>query len=643
MVLTEESNGTNGKYLYEDRYTVKVGKYSFSIRPEEKQGFKKRLEEDPFLQERVFKNRVEDELWASFEYSVRKQSNAIIKCFGIPESGKSTILQILAYHLSSEIKKHGKTPQIKISFSYPETIHTLKSWIKKPNGILVLIQDEQNEMQGSESRAYQKQIDNLLKTFRAAQIFVLLASPDDIPLSVCNTKIEAIAKDETLRTNWGLLYVPKRTKSNKIVFEPLGTLLLEYLPEIESFFDKLGYGTVKTKYIEKIIENRGLQTIEIPEDVLEEGINKILTEAKKYSLKTKEQVKALANVLGIGTINTTKTIAELAALRWEAIMEAEKEKIEEQRKLEEFQKQKKERERISKLVKKVAREIYDRYDLSDKKAFSRIVKGYIIDNYESDWQELIKHANYMWSLAEYWQDSENSKKAAKQESSTTFAIETANRTILRKAFEESILKRYKNAKLAQRGAYYFIFDEGETHSSWTIQKSRKSLEKHLKQSIKYPGYSKFFRDRKQDIMEIECNNKIWGDAGEIYFKYMIEHTVKKGKTEGWIKRGVAIEPLCAADLRSSGGSTSMYDVEVLVNGSSVAAVNVKFTFLDNQSFRIIPECEHAHPYLFVIDKATLNEHLVPLETGKEYVSGIGGVQSQSLEDFVKDCIRRAIE
>jgi len=619
----------SAEYEYESKYTIYLGDYTFTIRPEEREGFQKRLQDDPSLESTLSSN-VNDELWASLEYAIRMQSNSIIKCFGIPESGKSTILQIVGYHLFQMILAK-KRPILEMTFDYPETIHKIQQHFKnrKAGEILILLQDEQNNLSGSESRSYQTQIDNLLKTFRAAQVFVLLASPDDIELSVCNMKIEAIAKDLKKRVNWAIAYVPQR-KKRKIEFVPSGTLLMDYTREIEEFYKEFGYENKKMEYIEKIIANRGLQTVRIPDSVLEDGIEKILTEAKKYKLKTKEQVKGLANVLGIGTTNTTKTIAELAGLRWDAIMEGQKQK-EVLRQIEaEKQKQKEEEKRISQLVLTVAKELYAAFHFDDMKAASRMVTGWIIEHYPEDWQHLVKHKKYYWSLAEYWQNKQSLKNTPEVEPQELVSI-SSDRKLLRKAFYDAVHLRYSDMLLCERASWFFIWSEDCEKDTWSI--ARQARENQIRPST----MNNYWRKHKSQQYEIANNNKIWGDAGELYLKYRLLQIWQKGQKELWINPELAIELPCAAELRSKGGKTDIYDLEVVI-GDSKAAVNIKFSYLDNQSFSMSPESAHDHPYLFIIDKNTLKETLLPSEKGKPHLSVHSGVQSQSVEDFVRSLL-----
>ncbi len=629
------------KYQYESHYMISLAGYNFVIRPEEREGFLKRLQEDSSLETTLSSN-VNDDLWASMEYAIRMQSNSIIKAFGIPESGKSTILQIVGYHLFQMIFETGTRPKLSFTFDYPDTIHQIQQHFKdrKDGEILIIIQDEQNSLSGSESRSYQTQIDNLLKTFRAAQVFVLLASPDDVELSVCNLKIEAIAKDPVQRVNWALAYVPQR-KKRRIDFVPSGTLVLEYTSEIEEFYQDFKYDDRKIEYIEKLIANRGLQTVRIPDAVLEEGIEKILKEAEKYELKTKEQVKSLANVLGIGTTNTTKTIAELAALRWEAIIEQKKEQdqlllLEEERKRIE-----QEKKRISALVVDVAKELYREFDfIHDKKAFARLTKGYIIEKYPGDWQELIRHHSHMFALANYWQDKSSiSKIRSEGQIDSKFERTSSDRELLRIALEKSILIRYSDTLLASRAPFRLIPDEEYEETDWNIRKAAESLSKSLKKKIPYGTFRKYLGDRKKEMKEIERNTKIWGDAGEFYFAERIRKVVKKGKKEGWIEPGVSIDLLVAAELRSDDRKTDLHDIEVVVDGVSAAAVNVKFTYVEGQSFRLVPEGTHENPWLFVLDKSGYSERIVKCEKGEEHVYlKSGGDRSVSVEDFVQSLL-----
>lgn len=85
-----------------------------------------------------------------------------------------------------------------------ETVHEIHRFGKshKKNNkfvdsdrILIIFQDEQTVLQGNESKSYETQLNNLVENFRAAQIFVMLASPNLRNIAVCNTHIEAVAKD----------------------------------------------------------------------------------------------------------------------------------------------------------------------------------------------------------------------------------------------------------------------------------------------------------------------------------------------------------------------------------------------------------------------------------------------------------------
>ncbi len=118
MALQESSN-----YKYEDKYTVKLGKYRFRMRPEEKRSLKKRLESDPEFAKVVLESMANDDLFAALEYSVRFKSNAIMQIYGIPESGKSTIAKILVYHLVQMLKKQGQNPDVRLTYNYADTIH----------------------------------------------------------------------------------------------------------------------------------------------------------------------------------------------------------------------------------------------------------------------------------------------------------------------------------------------------------------------------------------------------------------------------------------------------------------------------------------------------------------------------------------
>ncbi len=628
------------KPQYQSLYTINLGKYNFSIRPEEKSGLDKRLLENPELKKSVLKKRVNDELHASLEYAVVHKSNSVIQTFGIPESGKSTILKIIVYHLYRLLESNDKKPKISLTYNYMETIHEIYNFAKshktedgfeESDDILIIFQDEQTTLQGNESKSYEVQLNNLLENFRAAQIFVFLASPNLKRIAVCNTYIEAIAKDMGNRINWGLWMVPKRN-GNKTVFAVHGSLLLEYTKEIEDFFSS--YNQRKMDHIFTLMENRGLQTVQIPDEVLAEAIDIVIKEAEKRGLRTKEQIKALTNVLGVGTSNTTKAVAELAGLQFEAIMitRKEQEAVEMERQL--FEEKKEEEKRISKLVLEVAKELYERFDFDELKKASRIVTGWIIEHYPLDWQELIKHKKYYWSLAEYWQYSTLGKNDDEKNSIDLVHIES-DRELLRKALEEAIFLRYKDEDLSKRIALKEIYpDDVPDKNSWSQSKQAKIL------GIASSTLNAYFKRHKKKIYEILNNRKIWGDAGELYLKYKILKFWQKGQNEFLIDPDHTIELSCAADDRvadnsksrvdkKSDKSTSLYDLEVWINGRSVAAINCKFTYLEGQSFKMSPESEHDHPYLFVIDKATLRETLILSEKGKPriYINGESSIVS----------------
>ena len=655
MVVTSEQI----KYEFEDLYTVKLGEYKFRLRPEAKKAFAKRIDEDSEFEKALMRNKSNDDFFASLEYVVRYHSNSIIQIFGIPESGKSTIAKITIFNLSMKLENEGYSPEIKQTYDYAATIHEIaefgKDHINDDEYVgserrLIIFQDEQSSLQGPESRAYEIQLNTLLERFRAAQIFVILVSPNLRKFSVCNTFIEAVAKDPDKLTNLSIWHV--RPNGSKLF--PSGFLLFEYTEDIDQFF--VNYEKAKMDDIIQLMKKRGLVTVRIPDDVLQEGIQRVLEEAGKRKLRTKEQVKAVANVLGLGTSNTTKTIAELAALQFEA----EKEEERERRQLLEIQEKKEaaiaEKKRINELVIAVARELFEKFDFYDegKKGFSRLTKGYIIENYPNDWQELLKNHNHMWSLAEYWQSERVSIKQINDEKNEV-SLDTTDRELLRKSLEKSIKFRYPHDTLLQkRAAMLLIPDEDFNDKTWSYPQQARRLTLITNKALRPNTLAAYWRKKKNEkvLKAIRKNTKIWGDAGELYLASKIRQIVKKGKTDGSINQKVAIDLICAAEVRSKSDSnksnrktTKLYDLEILITKSknkksgttSAAAVNIKFTYLDNQSFKMDPEKNHDNPYLFVIDKNNLKEILIPSEKGKTHitVNQEGSIASLTVEQFIQ--------
>lgn len=629
------------EYKYESYYTVNLGKYKFTMRPEEKRAFAQRLTDEKF-KKIVLEKRRDDDYMASLEYAIRAESNAIIQIYGIPESGKSTIAQVTIYHLVQMLKDRKYTPEVKLTYNYADSIHEISQFgidhivtdskgnerIKMSNRRLIVFQDEQSNLQGPESRSYEKQLNTLLERFRAAQVFVILCAPNLRAFSVCNTYIEAIAKDKSSRVNWGLWQVQvSNGKSKKL--ESTGSLIIEYLPEVEIFFE--GYINEKMSDIVQLMKRRGFQGIEIPDDVIEEGVEKLLSAGAKRGVRTKEQLKSLANILGLGTSGITKVIAEIAALQFDIKRDIKKDQeLELQRELDKIAEAEEEK-RISNLVLKVAKELYEAFHFDDMKAASRMVTGWIIENYPNDWQKLVQHKKYYWSLAEFWQNRQSLSRSYTVNPKELVSI-TSDRKLLRKAFYDAIHMRYSDELLCTRASWFFIWDEDYEKDSWTIAHQAR------KNSIRPSTLNVYWRKHKDQQYAIANNNKIWGDAGELYLHYKILQIWEKGKKELWINSSLAIDLLCAALTRSDGVSTKLFDLELLVGGFSLAAINVKFTYVDNQSFSMSPECEHEHPYLFVIDKNTLREILIPSEKGKTHFALNREVPSQSVEDFIKSIV-----
>ncbi len=186
--------------------------------------------------------------------------------------------------------------------------------------------------------------------------------------------------------------------------------------------------------------------------------------------------------------------------------------------------------------------------------------------------------------------------------------------------------------------------------SWSIQKAARTIARDTGSPMKYSAARKYFHDHKAEIQDIKNNSKIWGDAGELYFAALLRREIErvfaeKGKTLDGFRPGVLpIYLSVAAEERRDGGP----DVEVLVfplasgeeERRSVCQVNVKFSFVDDQSFKVVPEGLHDHPFLFVINKSTLSQRLLKLEKGKTLVTvGTGGVGSE-VEEW---CIDRLVE
>jgi len=627
---------------------------NFTIRPEEMEGFHRRLSSDPALKNIVMKNIKNVKVDASIEYSIIKQSNSIVDCFGIPESGKSTIQKIVGYKLYHQIIKFGYKAKLELTFNYVATIHRIWKYFKDenrdPDEILIIQQDEQNELSGPESRSYRKQINNLLKTMRKAQVFVLFASPDDVTLSVCNMKIEAIAKDEGNRLNWAIYYVPIRKSTKKLVFEPSGTLLLEYTEEIERWYDeRMNYDELKMEYIMEIINNRGMQSVAIPFDIIEDNANQLLERAKKIGIRNKSQMESLAKTMGLGTTTITEASVDHAKLLWDIWQEEQREKKAALLDKEKSIKQEEQEKRIRRLVVDVAEELYSEFNFMDGdfKSQSQIVKGWVMDNYRGDWTDLMPHVSSMWYLAKYWQFSNLPKV---DESKITEQLQVARSDVdrLRTAFEKAVFMRHKNALLAQRAAYLCVQNPGKSHDEWTKANASTEMRASLnKKNLKDSTFRQYWVQHSDDEESIRRNGKIWGDAGELYFAYMIRSIVKKGKTEGWLPASLAIDSPCAAEERTSASAAvtttgnesqlAIYDVEVKINGVSMAAINVKFHRLDNQSFHLSPEYQHHNPWLFLIDKYDLQEFLIPAESGKQYLTIHEGNRSQSLgvEAFVR--------
>ncbi|MCY3412694.1 MAG: hypothetical protein INQ03_13735 [Candidatus Heimdallarchaeota archaeon] len=627
----------------EQLYTINVGKHKFTLRPEEKAGLKRRLDEDEKLKYMISKDR-NDRLFASLEYAIKYQSNSIIQAFGIPESGKSTILKIIIFHLYNLLKEKNKMPEIELTYNYVDTIHKISEYGKslqnsegrfvKTDRILIIFQDEQTKLQGNESKSYETQLNNLLENFRAMQIFVFLASPNIKKIAVCNTYIEAIAKDIDNRTNWGLWLVPKRVKDN-IKYEVDGTILLEYTSEIEEFFNY--YEDQKMNNILDLISNRGLQAVRIPDEVLNDAVELVIKEAKKRKLNSKEQVRTLTSLLGVGTANTTKAVAELATLEYEAYLNEIKEKERQEEERRKILAREEEERRINNLVVSVAKRLYEEYNFEDKKSFSRIVAGWLIENYPDDWQRLIKQKSYIWSLAEYWQDKTSSNEPTFEKVN----LESTDRVLLRKAFMNCLEIRREKDTFCLRFPFYFIWDEQYTKSAWSVQKATHALNNEYKSHrLKYGAFRAYCNKNAHHIKRIEENNKIWGDAGELYLKYKILKVWKDLQFQGFETSKLTLDLLCGAEKRSDEGNTSIFDIEVIIEGESACAINVKFVYLDNQSFAMSPENTHERPYLFVIDKNTLNEFLIPSEKGKAYQRVNASDQALTIDNMLIEFIQR---
>ena len=639
------------KYRFEDLYTIKLGSYTFRIRPEEKRSLKKRLRSDEDFRTAALEKNAKDLIKAAIEYTVRFQSNSVFQITGIPESGKSTVAQSLCYWLLQEFEKYEKQTVLEVTYDYAETLHKLREYalawddgVIDPEKKLVILQDEHSELSGPESRTYVNAINTILEQMRASQICIIFVSPNWRKYSVCNLYLEVLGKDYERRTNWVVVYTEAKTMTDTLKLNPEGAALITWPHEAEVLFSD--YKEHKMKMIRDRLRKRGITGIEIPEDVLEELIQYLLSEAQKNNVRTKEQLKSLAFTLDLGSTGQTKVIAELAGIRFESEklkQKEEKERKEKERK----EKEKKERHKLlTKKVNKIARELYEAFDFVNpeglnKKSFSRLVKGWLIEHYPEEWQVLIQHAGQMWALAEYWQllDFKN-KPPEPPKTRVEYHEITSHRELLRKAVEQSILARYNDPLLAFRLAYYFIPDEDETIESWSIQKAARAISRVTGVQMKYSAARKYFHEHKEDIIAIKNNSKIWGDAGELYFaarvrKKLEQFFSKKGEPHNSLKPGVLpIELSVAAEERRGGADVEVFVVGVGGVRVSLCQVNVKYSFVDDQSFKVLPEGLHARPFLFVLDKSRLTERLFCLEKGKTLVSvGSGGVQSEGVEEW----------
>lgn len=258
-------------------------KSNWRIRPLEYLNINFRIKDDATKRPLKYGVVASGALWRELIYGVKNRAMTVLLIVGIPEAGKSTLGITLGMHLTNmwaeklSYKNRGPTPKnciyekngvrLFVTFNYSQTRRVLK--IAKPGDTIV--QDENPNLSGEESRVTVQSIQNLLKIMRKKCINFIFCTPEDVTeLRTVNGVIEVYAKDIERRITKAILYTRQRYA--------VGWLYAR-VTDRQDILDK--YEQLKDENLERIQLQGGLEGVDIDEEAFADDIKTVLNKAKE--------------------------------------------------------------------------------------------------------------------------------------------------------------------------------------------------------------------------------------------------------------------------------------------------------------------------------------------------------------------------